>query len=93
MRENEKPFTVKYKLRGQWFWRTVKNVEGDVRLDRHLLDNKGDPAPWATPIRALMLVNGERLEVPMDGTMFWYCPQRHRNLELRFNKDANQKVF
>ena len=91
--ERKKPYLVKYRCRFQSEFTTLENVVGDLRLDEHTKDNKGDPAPWPIATRLFILEDDTRVEVDMEGSEFFFSPQRQRNLELDHNEEAKQKTF
>ncbi len=92
MKEQKKPYTVRYRIKGQRFWRTEKNIMSDYNLSPMTVDTKGKSCPCPY-VRVLDNDKGERIEVPSDGTEFRFPKQRYRNLELDYNEDAKQKVF
>lgn len=87
-----KPYTVQYKLKGAWFWRTLKNVVGDNKLDAHTREQNGAGAPWPTPTRVFFLDDDTRIELPMEGTTFRFSPERQKFIEASVNREAGQKI-
>ena len=74
-------FHVKYKQRGQLFWRTVKNVKGDTNQsvcgDSHLM---------------LIFADESCLLIPIEGTQFKFDKERHYLILKRMEAEAGQKI-
>lgn len=71
-------YSLSYRLKNQIFWRTIKNVAGD---------HPASDLPVAT--RVVMLADNTRLEIPMDGTLFKFSPERFE-LTKQFNELNNK---
>lgn len=74
-------YTVKYKLKGQWFWRTVKRVKGDL-VAKDL----------GVPMRVLVCENETRLELPVEGGQFWFGTERFLVIKQSMEQDARQPL-
>ena len=59
-------YTVKYRKKGQWFWRVLKKVKGDMVGT----DLPGQP-------RIFFFEDESRLEIPSDGTEFLFDHRRY----------------
>lgn len=75
-------YTVKYKLKNQWFWRTVKKVRGDFL---------GTDMP--VPCRILTLEDETRIEIPLEGTLFEFSNGRYLTIKKNMEKEANTKII
>lgn len=74
-------YTVKYKLSGQWFWRSVKRVKGDfVAQD------------LGTPTRVLILENESRMELPLTGSQFKFSTERFLSIKKNMESEARQTL-
>ena len=74
-------YTAKYKLKHQWFWRTVKNIKGDI-------------LPKDIPgIRVLILSDEQRVEIPLLDTMFWFSAERFTVIKKQMEKEAKQSIL
>ena len=92
-KENQVKYTVKYKPAGKLFFRTIRNVVGDVKLDQTSKSAKGTPEPWPIPIRLLILKDGARVEIPMVGTVFKFSKKREQIIKDNINKEAGSKII
>ncbi len=72
-----KTYTVKYKLKGQWFFRTLKRIAGD------LVDHQMPTAP-----RALFTDKDERIEIPTEGTIFRFSRERYEIIDETMKKES-----
>lgn len=73
-------YSVKYRQRHQWVWRTIKKVKGDLI------------APDLPGMRIFILEDESRLEVPLDGTEFKFCHRRFLTIKSSVEKEAGQKL-
>lgn len=73
-------YTVKFKRKGAWFWRTIKSVKGDLI------------APDLPGVRIFILSDESRIEVPIDGTEFKFCHRRFLTIKSQVEKEAGQKL-
>lgn len=65
-------YSVSYKKPGALFWKTIKNVEGDLML----ADDRPGGSNHALPVRVLILADKTRIELPMNGVIIKFSPQR-----------------
>lgn len=73
-------YTVKYRKHGQWFWRTIRKVKGDL-------------CPTDLPgMRVLIRENEERVEIPTAGTEFWFSHERFLGIKQQMEREARQKL-
>jgi hypothetical protein len=75
-------YKVKYKLKGSWFWTTVKGVEGDATM----------PVEGALPYRVLFLKDHTRIEIPLDGTSFKFSKERFDVIKKNMEKESGHKI-
>lgn len=71
------PYTAKYKLPGQWFWRKVKNVYGDT------VENG---------TRVLILVGEGQIHLPIDAAVVW-SKERFVSRKKDMERDAGQPII
>ena len=72
-------YTVQYKLKGSWFWKTIKTVKGDfIATD------------LGVPMRVLILEDETRLEIPIEGTQFQFCPHRFLAVKQKMESETGQ---
>lgn len=73
-------YTVRYRRKGSFFWRTVKCVKGDL-------------LPQDLPgFRVLIREDESRLEIPIDGTEFEFCARRFLVIRQKMEQEAGQKL-
>ena len=73
-------YTVKFKLQNAWFWQTIKKVKGDL-------------IPSDLPnVRILILEDESRLEIPLNGTQFYFCPKRFLTIKQKMEQEAGQPI-
>jgi hypothetical protein len=65
-------YEVSYKKPGAMFWKRIKNVEGDLLL----ADDRPDGSNQPLPVRVLILADKTRIELPMNGVIIKFSPQR-----------------
>jgi hypothetical protein len=70
-------YVAKYKLKGQLFWRTVKNVIGD-----HTISELG--------LRCFVLNDETRVEIPYVGTSFKFSKERFMVIKKNMEKESGQ---
>ena len=73
-------YTVKYKTKNQWFWRSVKKVKGDLI------------SPDLPNVRIFILQDESRLEVPLNGTEFKFCSKRFIVIKQKMEQEAGQSI-
>ncbi len=76
-------YTVKYKHRSHWFWRTVKSVKGDM-----IATDVG-----SEPVRVLFLKDESRIEIPSKDTEFRFSHERFMVIKKNMEKQANQPII
>lgn len=67
-------YTVRYK-RGL-LWRRIKDVVADGLIENY-------------PIRFFITLDEERIEIPSEGTIFRFSPERFKATELNSEKEGN----
>lgn len=74
-------FSVKYKKKGQWFWRTLIGIKGDARQNFLGADH-------------IMFIRADESSVlvPVAGTEFQFSRERHELILKQMEKDAKQKL-
>jgi len=77
-------YFVRYKLKSQWFWRTIKNVTGDASF----ISGDKDHLPY----RVFFLEDHSRVELPMEGTQFKFGPGRHFTILKNMEKESGQRM-
>ena len=73
-------YTVKFRQKGRWFFRTLKNVKGDFL------------PPDMVGFRVFLLEDETRIEVPIEGTEFRFCPLRFISIKQKMEKEAGQSI-
>jgi len=63
----EEIYVVNYKRHNQWFWRTIKDVVEDGIVGE---------AVSTISFRFFVTKNLTRFEIPIDGTLFKFAPER-----------------
>lgn len=82
-------YPVKYKLVGDFFWKTIKGVVGDdtvFRPNRGSTNDKGVPGEDTLPVRVLFRKDGTRFELPMNNTIIWFPPQRAEMIKQKIDE-------
>jgi len=72
-------YSVRYRRKNQWFWRTIKNVKGDLLAS----DLPGSP-------RVFILSDESRVEVPSDDLELRFSKERFIVIKQNMEKDAGQ---
>lgn len=74
-------YSIKYRKKNQWFWRSVKNVCGDAYPnflgDSHMYFEKTDHTV---------------VMVPKDGTEFKFSSGRHKLIQEQMHQESNGTV-
>lgn len=74
-------FNVKYRKRGQWFWRSIKNVKGDMNQS------------VCGQAHLMFIFSDESFHlVPIEGTEFKFNKDRHYLILKRMEAEAGQKI-
>jgi len=74
-------YTVKYKTKRQFFWRKLKKVRGD-----------GLMTDSPVPTRFFILENESRVEIPVEGTIFYFSSERFLIIKKSMEMEANQEI-
>lgn len=85
-------YTVKYKKTNSFFWKRLKNVQGDGILDLVTEQSSGKIKKSVLPFRWFLLVDKSRIEIPMDGMLFQFCKNRFYSIKENIEKETGQKV-
>lgn len=74
-------YSVKYKTKGQWFWRTIKKVKGDA-LPNFMGDSQ------------LMIISEDETVqfIPIKDTEFKFSKERHALILKRMEDKAGTKI-
>jgi len=73
-------YTVKYRLKHQWFFRTIKKVVGDA-------------VPKIMPsVRVIFLEDDSTIEIPIEGTIFKFSRERREAQKDKMSKEAGQPI-
>lgn len=70
-------YTIKYKKKGQWFWRSIKNVVGDG---------------MESDYRFFHLLNDTLRFIPSHETEFDFAEDRQKAIEKKMSKEAGIQV-
>jgi hypothetical protein len=73
-------YSVQYKTKNQWFWRSIKKVKGDLI------------SPDLPDVRIFILEDESRLEVPLSGTEFKFCSKRFFVIKQKMEQEAGQQI-
>jgi hypothetical protein len=73
-------YSLKYRLKSRFLWKTVKGIKGDLVPD----DLPG--------IRVIILNDNSRLEIPIEGTEFLFCPNRFLAIHQQMERETGQAV-
>lgn len=74
-------YKVKYRTRGQWFFRTLKRVKGDFIAG----DVPGNP-------RVFILEDETRVEISTIGADFVFSPERWMQIKQKMEEEAGQAI-
>jgi hypothetical protein len=74
-------YSVRYRLRGQWFFRSIKGIKGDL---------VAQDIPVAT--RVLIMDDESRIEIPIDGTVFRFAKERFLVIKKNMEREAGQSI-
>lgn len=72
-------YSVKYRRKGQVFFRKLKNVEADGFLENN------------APLRFFILADKGRVEIPIDAE-FYFSKDRFLAIKARMESEAGQKI-
>lgn len=73
-------YEVKYKLKDSWFFKSIKNVKGDL------------VSPDISNLRIFICDNEDRFEVPIEGTVFWFSKDRFLLIKRNMEKESGVKL-
>ena len=76
-------YTVKYKTKGSFFWKTIRKVKGDLT---------GTAADGLVGVRILILEDERRIEIPIESTVFQFSSERFLLIRQNMEREAGQKV-
>ena len=71
-------YSVKYKTRGSWFWRKIKNVKGDGVVPEN-------------GMRYFILLTDERIEIPTSCEIL-FSRERFIHIVKQMEQEAGQKL-
>ena len=74
-------YTVKYKKKGQFFWKKIGSVKGDGIMP---------DSPVAT--RFFITDKEERWEIPVEGTEFFFSQERFVLIKQNMETEARQVI-
>jgi hypothetical protein len=74
-------YSVKYKQQKNWFWKKLANVKGDFVA-----------SDLGIPMRVFILEDETRIEVPVEGTEFEFCPKRFLVIKQKMEQEAGQSL-
>lgn len=79
-------YTVKYRIKGSWFWRTLKSVKGDG----YVIDTAGG---MQTPmfVRWFILEDETRIEIPINSE-FKFSNQRFLAIKQKIEAEVGQSI-
>lgn len=72
-------YTVKYRKLGSWFWRTIKNVEGDA------LNQDGKRISFFKD-------DGTKIEIPIEGIELYFSKERFKAIQYQAEIESGQKL-
>ena len=72
-------YSVKYRKVGSYFWRTIKDVEGDA-----LNDDKKRIAFFQS--------DGTKIEIPLDGVEITFSKERFKVIQYQAEIESGQKL-
>lgn len=73
-------YNISYRLKGQWFWRTIK-VKGDA------VSNQIGPSHILC-----ILPDESTFSIPLSGTLLRYSKERHFMILKQMEAEAGQKI-
>ena len=74
-------YTVTYKTAKDFFWKKIKNVQGDGIIPN-----------YPVPTRYFHLGDESRVEVPIEGTTFKFSKERFIVVKKNMEREANQDI-
>lgn len=75
-------YTVKYKVQGSFFWKTIRNVKGDGIMT----------SETNFPIRFFITADEERVEIPIPGSRFWFSKERFLSIKQKMSSEGGFDV-
>ncbi len=79
---SEYEYVVKYKHINQYFWRQIKNV---------ISDGIASPESTTHTFRYFITIDGQRIEIPMEGMQFKFGVERMKTVEENFVANSKEK--
>lgn len=73
-------YDVKYRMRHQWSWRILKDIRGDL-----IAQDMGG-------VRVFITDKEERIEIPIEGTVFWFGSGRFLAIKKNMEMEARQPI-
>ena len=70
-------YTVRYKTNKNFFWKKIKNIKGDG-----ILENGTH--------RWFITNKEERIEIPLEGTTFWFDEKRYIAIKENLDRERNR---
>jgi len=82
-------YTVKYKLKEDWFWTTIKNVIGDGITSR--LVDSGEFINLPEPFRFFTTIDNKMIHIPYQAQVI-FSKERDIIISKRMSKQAGQQI-
>ena len=74
-------YSVKYKKQTAWIWKKLSKVKGDFVA-----------SDLGIPMRVFILEDETRVEIPVQGTEFVFCPKRFLTIKQKMEQEAGQPI-
>lgn len=74
-------YKVRYRMRGQWFFKTLRGIKGD-----------GIMADSPIGVRFFITKDERRIEIPVDGTVFMFGKERHDLIRENMRRESGVQV-
>lgn len=81
-------YEVKYKTPRAWFWKTIKNVRGDL----FFCDDRPGGSNQPLPVRVMVLEDNTRIELPMNNLILKFSPARFLDVIQRVEAETGQTL-
>lgn len=85
-------YTVYYKRTNQIFWRKIKDVVGDLKLDSSTVDGSGNSMPFSYPLWEFVRENQEIIRVPMENVIVRFSKERFMCIRQKMETEAGQQM-
>ena len=89
---HKQEYSVYYKTTNQFFWRKIKNVIGDVKLDSHTIGSGNKSLAFDCPMLELIKSNNEVIRLPMDGLLIKFSKERFDAIKKNMEAESGQKL-